>query len=247
MKTKQRFTLMLLDNGCCSLRPLRSLAHSATSPAPLAGEVRRSRVGGLLKNTSTTSQKVKARMRGHVLFNLINPSPALRASSPARGEENRGFTLIELLVVVLIIGILAAVALPQYQKAVFKSRLAGPVLWAQNAEKALQLYVLQHGYNCEMGTGTVADCDFDIEINAGLDCTETSRCTDDYFSYDISMNPGNYSWTVYLKSDPVDTYFGCTFYENGTRTCSCADDDGYVQEGPWMCEMIPSLFPRDWN
>ncbi len=59
---------------------------------------------------------------------------------------NRGFTLIELLVVVLIISILAAVALPQYQKAVMKSRAAEIVLFVKDAQKAMQLYFMQNGY-----------------------------------------------------------------------------------------------------
>ena len=67
---------------------------------------------------------------------MINFGYEQNLSKTLPAGKNAGFTLIELLVVVLIIGILAAVALPKYELAVEKARAAEPLSLLKSLREA---------------------------------------------------------------------------------------------------------------
>ena len=89
-------------------------------------------------------------------------------------NKQTGFTLIELLVVVLIIGILAGVALPQYEKAVEKSRVAEARLMLNTMYKNRALCELSTPGEC----GTAEFLEPEIEYPVKPDFEGNHTCVD---------------------------------------------------------------------
>lgn len=150
-----------------------------------------------------------------------------------------GFTLIELLVVVLIIGILSAVAVPQYTKAVEKSRISEARIMLKNLLNAYKVKCLEEGVDlgdhCGEGEYTLADntlVNLDINLPGAV-----YECPDDFcfdtkdwqYSYDsdsFNANRKGKNYGLYIDKGEENMY---CFNDNNHRMCeSLCGADGCI-------------------
>lgn len=128
-----------------------------------------------------------------------------------------GFTLIELLVVVLIIGILAAIAVPQYFKVVEKGKFAESMQWISSLKGAQERYLARYGV---YATSTASNV---VDVNMGV----MSRFTASTITPTTTPN-----WTITLaRNTPHPAVYGgyvVTYIAPpGSFTCSvqaCTDE-----------------------
>ena len=140
----------------------------------------------------------------------------------------KGFTLIELLVVVLIIGILAAIALPQYEKSVEKARAAEAMLMVRSIAEANRRYFLANSeYTYDLSN-------LDIEIpGENSSYGDMARKSTKFFMYGARANSSaDLSGTIAIANRlPRDTFYSLRIFA-GRSGVYCR---GYSDKGEELC------------
>jgi len=145
---------------------------------------------------------------------------------------NNGFTLIELLVVVLIIGILAAVALPQYQKAVERARASEALPLLKSVYQAAQAYYMANGEWPTKFDELAVEIPWTGNVKWRSD-SSVMRDTrsNDLWSLQIYQETG-YGWSV-IMGRISGKYKGAGFSVSGNGTLYCKERiaDGVTFDG----------------
>ena len=165
-------------------------------------------------------------------------------------KNQQAFTLIELLVVVLIIGILAAVALPRYQVAVGKTRAMRLMSLMRAIQNAQQEYYLANGIYAD---------DFDalsIEMPAGAQACnkiynggywhETKRCRK-YDDFACAITGADNNWTrggVECGIKTPSLYLSTPY---GNQYWACWDDGDPTSLSARVCKSISGQANRQTN
>lgn len=142
-------------------------------------------------------------------------------------KTQSGFTLVEILIVVVILGILAAIVIPQFSDASTEAKTSSLCSDLQTVRSQIELYKIQHNddlpSDAAVGIVSAMTAQTDIDGNTGTD----------YGPYlqKIPTNPFNDLDTITEAATDANSAGGAGWFFNTTTGAFRADDDGVTTDG----------------
>ena len=146
--------------------------------------------------------------------------------------KSRAFTLVEVLIVVIVLGILAAITVPQFSTASSDANLSSLTTDLQIIRGQLQLYKVQHGDTWPTSANFAAQMTGSTDITGAVASTQSTS--------QPSGNGNSYPYGPYLQATPKNPYTGTNtvgaaanystawYYDSTTGTFKANDSAGHA-------------------